>query len=190
LGRRHEATNEARPGGIQIQTRCGANWCVDGLSVNGRSLVAPVLTPGEARSLGERTSWRERVLRISWQDESFVSMYFAESEYSGGAHANNILRCRTFDSRNARAITLRDLTGAKAAERLLVDAKATLGELGNDSEFNFTMEGFRLVRSPSSHDGQPAIVLCGEGEYPRNSGVILEARVDLVDDEHARAHRP
>src|SRR6266571_981620 len=66
LGQRQGDNLLELPQGIRIQTRCRANWCVDGVSAGKRVLVAPAPTAEQARVYRGRGAWLERVIRVAW----------------------------------------------------------------------------------------------------------------------------
>jgi hypothetical protein len=177
------------PNDLQVETRCGANWCVDGLA-SADHVLLPAEPDAEAlEGLAEPDAWLEQVVRVAWQDERYVSAYVAQSEFSGGAHANNILQCRTFDVRSGRALSLQEVLPPAAADGLLaratrfVDPDPARDGPAPDidaSGFAFVARGFRFAGPPPGPEAVPAIVLCGEGDYPRESGSVLELPIEAL----------
>lgn len=102
--------------GIEVITHCTPDACVDGVrdAASGSVLVAAALSADDRAALSASDgAWLERVARTAYVSARFVSLYIAESSYTGGAHANNVLTCATFDRRTGREVTLGDvLVGA------------------------------------------------------------------------------
>lgn len=190
LGARSGPAKRELPGGIVVETRCGDGWCVDGLSVRGKVLVAPKPTADEARWL--RNGSLERVVRVDWWDDAFVSAYVAETSFeAGAAHANDALRCRTFDARSGRTLTLGDVLPPRfaalvlaKARRLLADENLAIDEVGealsSGGGYELSPKDFRLARTPGYTGSRPEIVLCAEGAWQSVGGTILELRLEAM----------
>ncbi len=189
LGRRAHDDEIEYPGDVRVITRCGANWCTDGLVAGPRTLIPPVLSGDEARTLSTDDGYfTERVLRVAWSDQRYVSVYVAESEFSGGAHANNSLGCRTFDRAAGRELSLAEVLPPRSAalllaksQTLLEDANAAI-DAGFDgltdwAHYRVNARGFRFADSPGD---SPAILLCAEGVYPLASDSILEIDPEAI----------
>ncbi len=189
LGRRTRPTREELPGNLTVETRCGRNWCVDGLISNNTVLIAPELQPDEAKALRDPGAWLERVIRVAWQDDAHVSAYVAVSEFSGGAHANNQLSCRSFARKPGRALSLKQVFQPRFAELLLsgtprlFDDTVSLEELGEPLDaagFQVDPQGFRFGRAGRLKGTRPEVILCAQGPYPSDSGTILELSVEAL----------
>jgi hypothetical protein len=137
----------------------------------------------------DESTWMERVVRIAWQDTSVVSVYVAQSEFSGGASANNSLTCRSYDILRGHLLHLQDVLAKRSVELLLakarglLDANVAIDELGKPLEangFEFNEQGFRMDRSTHYHGTHPEIVLCGESPYPSEAGSIVELRIEAI----------
>lgn len=189
LGERHQPGRRELPGDLVVETRCGESWCVDGLSVRGRTLLAAEPTAEERRWV--RRGWLERVVRVDWWDESFVSVYVAESSFvEGAAHANNALRCRTFDARSGRALSLRDVLPARSAALVLAKARrlfedeVAIEELGHALDFGpgyeLRSDGFRLARTDRHGGERPEIILCAQGVACGSDGAMVELRLEAM----------
>jgi hypothetical protein len=182
LGRRPTQGRKEARDDLVIETRCGKNWCVDGLAVEGRTLIPALPRPDEAKLLREEGAWLERVLRVVWQDGTHLSLYVAQSEFSGGAHANNILRCRTYAKKQGRPLGLGQFLDKRRAGRVLGKTRRWLGgeRDGMDIEtagFTPDAHGFRLETGAG---GRPAVVLCAEGSYPSESDAVIELRLQAI----------
>lgn len=189
-GRAHDSEIEL-PGDLRVVTRCGAHGCVDGLVAGRRTLIPAALAAAEEKALRDGDGYfLERVVRVPWSDERHVSAYVAESELSGGAHANNHLSCRTFERAGGRALMLADVLPPRSAALLLAKVQALLDDpnaaidagLGFDastdwSRYHVTPTGFRFASAPGD---APAILLCAEGTYPLASDSMLEIDPDAV----------
>jgi hypothetical protein len=157
---------------------------VDGLFIGDRPLLPAELTKEEQMIYQADGAWLERVLRVVWENDKLVSVYVAESEFSGGAHANNKFRCRTLDRQTGRALTLHDMFPSSSAELLiakvnaLFDANTAMEVLGHDLEtdgsYRITPDGFRLRPVGEVTGGRPEIILCAEGAYPLGSSTLFE----------------
>jgi hypothetical protein len=180
VGQRRSGGTVELGGGLQLVTRCGSNaaWCVDGLIHDRRTLISPYLSFEELQVYdpghGGGDAWLERVIRVAAHDDRFVSLYVAESEYSGGAHANNSLTCRSFDAMTGNALALFDVIPYDDAERLLADLRGALADDDADPAYHLYSipddgaddRAFLVI------DGE--VVLCAEGDYPLASSSVLE----------------
>ena len=196
LGRRSGSASMELPSGVRIETRCGPTWCVDGLTAGGTTLIPAALDAEEERAYGEGGGELERVIRVVWSDDAHVSVYVAQTEYSGGAHANNTLACRTFDTRSGRALGLRDVLPSESVELLLKkvpplldDPETAIAVLGKPIEergLSLDERGFRFGRPGSTRAASPSLILCAEGEYPRSSSTILEIPLQAIPAGYLR----
>lgn len=170
--------------GLVVHTTCRGDVCLDSLVDDGTTVIEPTAseTPDEG--------WIERVVRVPWANGEYVSAYIATSRRTGdAAHANNRLRCHTFRRQNGEPLSLEKVLGESAASRLIAKANSLLDEacaievLGRPLDaagYTFTLEGFRFGRT-AAHDGpRPEIILCAEGPHPRDSGHILEMRLEAM----------
>jgi hypothetical protein len=191
LGRRKQAARRELSNGLRIETRCGKNWCIDGLAIADRVLIGAEPDADEARVLrDEDGAWLERVIRIAWQDDAFVSVYVAESSFSdGAAHANNHFTCRSFERRAGRAVSLRDVLPATSAKLLLAKmrglfnpevAAEELGETLDTWGFELKPEGFRFGRTAEYTGSRPEIILCAESASTAHDGAIVELKVEAM----------
>ena len=175
------------PDGVRIVTHCGATWCVDGLTVGDKTLIPAVLDAEEAETYGADGAMLERVIRVAWSDETHVSIYVAESAYSGGVHADNSLACRSFDVATGRLLGLGDVLPAASVELLgkriaplLDDPDAAIEALGAPIEasgFALTNDGFRFGTATARGAPGTAIILCAEGP-DSDSSRVLEIPLD------------
>lgn len=113
--------------GIHVITRCVANWCVDGLQIDGKLAIAPLPTDEEQTIYGVEAPdghRLERVIVVAFDGERHVSARIVENQSSGGAHATSHLRCLTFDRATAKLITLHDVIEPAMADRLLLRTRA------------------------------------------------------------------
>jgi hypothetical protein len=185
------------PDGVRIQTRCGEGWCVDGLFINGKELIPAAPDRERAKAFqGSGGKW-VRVIRVAWQDSSFLSIYIAESSFTAGAaHAVNAFQCRSFDIKTGRGLSLGDVLPLQSAKllrtkvrALLHDPELALQELGvrenlrelNAESFDLrSLQDFRFARSPQHGAERPEIVLCAQGTFAGNDSLMLELRVEAL----------
>ncbi len=156
LGRRSKPGSTTAQG-MTVITVCGETYCTDGLrdERSGSLLVDPAPTPDE-REVERQGGWLERVLRVVYVSEDFVSLYVAESSLSAGAaHANNRLSCTTYDRHTGHALPL--------DARLQPDVDQALR---SEPLYLTTLRG-SLVKSDE-------LVVCAEGTDPIASGTIAE----------------
>ena len=182
LARRSKESERQVAPEVTLQTRCGNNYCVDGLFTGETALLEPKAgqAPGAAGRL-------ERVVRVTHVTDEYVSAYIATSRYTGGANAENDLRCRTFDRRDGGRVRLAELLEEQTAERLIAKAEglmdpnraiSVVGRSLDGSGMTFRPAGFRLTRTSDSSGELPEIVLCGNGESAGSYASILEMRIE------------
>jgi hypothetical protein len=158
------------PGGLRITTRCEHGCCVDGLMAGDRVLLAAAVGAGQRSTC--RHGWLERVVRVAYQDETAVSIYVAESSYDdGAAHANNLLRCRTFDLATGHRMMLHDVLPGAQSGKALAAVRRRLRDSIDFSRFTANTTGIRLRKDA---DGRRHVQLCSEGFYPGESESIVE----------------
>jgi hypothetical protein len=185
-----EGTSEVGPG-IAIVTHCIGDSCVDGLedTATGAMLISAALSADEMALVGtDGSGWVERVVRVSYVSDRYVSAYIAESSFSGGAHANNVLSCATYDRAKARPAPLADVLGG--APHVLPDVQALLNDedlsmevLGTNSEGGLVVRGDYLL-TQGARGPAAAVVLCADGSYPDASGSVLEIPLDQIPVEY------
>lgn len=198
LGQRQADAVVDDDAGLRIVTRCRGHACVDGLTLNGRVLVKPELDAADAAVYRQGNAWMERVIRVVWPGQGRVSIYVAESEYSGGAHANNSLACRTYDTKTGRMLRLRDVMPAASARRVMTRVGALLSDVNRGIDvlgeivpegYSLDERGFRLGRSDSPRGIGPELYLCAEASGPRG-GTVLEIRLDAIPTWYLLEDRP
>lgn len=186
--KRRTASREQEVGpGIRIITRCSDNWCVDGLQVDGRTVIAPSPSLEEKKVYQSEGEWLEQVIRVAWESDRYISIYIARSEFSGGAHANNTIICRTYRRAGGKLLSLEDVLPAVSANRLLNKARDlfnedkafdVLGDSLNAQGFELKLKDFRFERTAEHRGENPEIILCAQGPYPSGSAELLELRVE------------
>ncbi len=124
LGRRSSSTIAQLRAGLTLESHCAASVCMDTLKFGPRTLWSTTVQPTLLEEIRNEHGWFEGVVRTSWQDASFVSVYVAQSEYSGGAHAKNHLSCRTIRLATGKPVSLRELMPADQADRWLTNVRA------------------------------------------------------------------
>jgi len=167
--RRHPPPDRPLRGGLRITTRCEQGCCVDGLMAADKVLLAPELDADDRRTC--RNGWVDRVVRVAFQDRAVVSVYVARSWFdAGAAHANDQLRCRSFDLATGRPLKLGDVLERAEAQHAIDRTRRALRG-GAFADFTLTPAGIRFQPGPvRGHDVQ----FCAEGRHPAKSDQILE----------------
>lgn len=168
--RRRPDPDRPLPGGLRITTRCESGCCVDGLTAGGKVIVAAELDADDRRTC--RAGWLDRVVRVVFQDRSTVSIYEARSWFSAGAaHANNQLRCRSFDLATGRPLRLGDVLPRGDAKSAIGRARQAIRAQSDLAGFTPNAAGIRFqIRG----EGVREVQFCAEGAYPLKSDQILE----------------
>jgi hypothetical protein len=139
---------------LTVSTSCGPEFCVDGLHDDafGRWLVPASVTLDEAPILAA-DGWLDRRVFLATASLQWVSAFVGLSEFSGGAHANNDLACRTFDRRTGRPARLADVVGEARSAELLARAAVT-------ADADYTPRDDAFLVGPDD-----AITLCAEAPF-------------------------
>lgn len=171
LATRGEPASAVEIDGLRFPTGCGPGYCVDGaaLIASDRPLLRAEPDRIDRAVLRAEGAWLERVVRPASQTPDTVSLYVATSSYSGGAHAQNELRCSTFARSSGRPIRLDDLLPARAARRILARLRQGLPDA------RFDARSLRLELGPLD---DLRAVLCGEGDDGGASGTTIEVSLD------------
>ncbi len=146
-----------RVGGVSVTATCRANWCVDGLHDHrsGHTLVPDGLTTAEKMYDDDRYSL-ERAIAIADVSDRWVSIYLGETEFSGGAHANNALECATYVRSTGARAALSDLVGevgARARLRAAAQALTASHANGDTPAMELDPQSFRV-------DATGRVVMC------------------------------
>ncbi len=182
LGPRSRASEgRTRANGIEVRTVCGDSYCIDGIrDIVSNETFLPARLSADDRTIAG-AGWLERVVRITLADDAHVSAYVAESSLSGGAHANNVLACATFDRKSRRRIGLKDVLpqarhGAKKLQSLFAEPVKAFNLLGA------TLDGERfVVRETGILLGvKGEVIVCAQGPYPSQSGSVIELSVGRI----------
>ncbi len=187
---------------FELSTRCSGNACVDGLREPGAGLplVSAALTADDREILAPQGSWLERRLWLASATDRFVSVYVAESSFSGGAaHANNSLSCRTFNRKTGRQLTLADVLPDASrltarVQALIDDPDRAVEVLGDSldsggvdaSGSQLTARGFIVKPVPGRKTTDGILLeLCAEGPYAL-AGSVVEIALDRIPATYLR----
>lgn len=165
---------------LAVRTRCDRHGCVDGLVDRTKTLIAPKryeVFDSEAFVL-------ERVVHVADVTADKLSVYVATSEYSGGAHANNDLECRTYRRKTGERLRLRDVMPARSAALVLAKVRALFEPERAIEGVGATLPAIRAsAREVSDRNlrvehgaGRDHVVLCVSSD----DGKVLEVHVDAL----------
>ena len=191
LSRRSGPSERAAWPGIRVVTRCAPAGCVDGLIIDGRTLIPPSPTAEEQQWIDEHGGSLERVIRVGWDDLAegrYVSIYVAETSLApGAARSNNRLYCRTLERSTGRMVRLHDILPVHT-DWLLTKVEALAGGrvgpdvlIGAESYRGYETDAlsFRLDSLEGHHAMLPEVVMCAEGDHTSEAD-MLEIRLQAI----------
>ena len=143
--------------GLAIQTRCGERWCTDGIEdlAFDRTPIPAGLRAGDQEIL-DAPGWLERVLLPVAAPGSRFSVLEGQSDFSGGAHAQNELTCRTLDRNSGRELSLEALLGEAAAALQRASVQQRLQAEDRDPQWN----GYGIEAAGLLLDAEGRVALC------------------------------
>lgn len=156
---------------VAVVSRCDERSCLDGLRDlrTGRDLLSPEPTRSEKEVLDASGSV-QRVVKLAHVGEDFVSVYMGSTELSGGAHANNNLRCATYDRRTGRPVELAKIVPRAETRILLQRASERLRTFLHKSG----QSGYRLSNASFLYDAASArITFCAEAPTQMAGTIIV-----------------
>ncbi|MCP3100460.1 hypothetical protein LZ198_16445 [Myxococcus sp. K15C18031901] len=165
-----------RRGELVVTARCGGSFCVDGLKDlgTGRDIIPLSLNADERRILAAPGALQRAVKLVS-VDERHVSVYLGETEFSGGAHANNTLECATYSRRDGRRVKLSEVVPRAKAKALLQEAVSKMEsfqEVHLLPGYRFRPDGFLLDERAGE------VRLCA-ARAVSSEGTVLEVTLPL-----------
>jgi hypothetical protein len=169
--------------GVAVRTLCDDHGCIDGLFEHGKTLIAPRREPDEQFDRGTPFEL-ERVVQVVDRSDDKLSVYVATSEYSGGAHANNALGCRTYSRATGRRLRLRDVMPPRSAALVLAKVRVLFDPIRGLEETGELLPEIRVSAEDvddrnfrvEQRVGRDHVVLCVSSDYAG----LLEIRVDAL----------